>query len=93
MQWRVYREHHARFNHRVEVFECEGRHQAIRKLVDLAKEDADWQKFSIQNFVDGEWASDVGAYLKAEDIIENGGEIECDFDPPCESCQERAARH
>lgn len=93
MQWRVYREIHKRFDHRIESFDCEGRHQAISKLVDIAKVDANWKNFSIQNFIDGEWASDIGAWIEAEDIIENGeDEIECDFDPPCESCQERAAK-
>ena len=74
-------------------FDAESRHGAIRKLVDLSKEDPKdwkegWENFFIQKFVDGEWASDFGAYYEAEDIVENGEEeIECDFDPPCESCQ------
>jgi len=89
-KWRLYRKIHKRFDHRIEDIPCESRHQAIYKLVDLAKEDANWKDFSIQKFLDGEWATDISAYIEAEDIIENGEEeIKCDFDPPCQSCQER----
>jgi len=87
-KWRIFRRIDKRFNHSVESFECESRHQAIVKLLDLSKEDPNWKDFSIQAFVDGEWASSPSAWLEAEDIIENGGgETECDFDPPCESCR------
>lgn len=92
-KWRVYREIHKRFDHRIESFEYEAREDAIQKLVEISKECEDWREFSIQKFQDGEWASAIGAWIEAEDIIENGkDEIECDFDPPCQSCQERAAK-
>jgi hypothetical protein len=73
--------------------EIHKRDRAIRGVVNLAQENPSFAgNISIQKFVDGEWTSDILAAIEADDIIENGEEeIECDFNPPCESCKQRAA--